>query len=185
MLPKDNVIIRHGQLRDAEPIAEILNHYIEHTTATFMIDKVTVADRMDWIKNRKPQHPLWVAERQGRAIGWAALSDHRPRPGFEGTAENSIYLHPNYRRQGLGLKLLNRVIEDAYQHGLHTLVAGVCTEQEPSMRLHEKAGYVRVGHYREIARKYNRWLDVVFLQRMLTPQTRPGRGGPLPHRPAV
>ncbi|MEY8878729.1 MAG: N-acetyltransferase family protein, partial [Leptothrix sp. (in: b-proteobacteria)] len=60
----------------------------------------------------------------------------------------------------------------------------VCTEQEPSIRLHEKAGYVRVGHYREIARKYGRWLDVVFLQRMLQPETRPGRGGPLPHRPA-
>lgn len=61
-----------------------------------MTDKVTVANRMDWIQHRKPQHPLWVAERQGRVIGWAALSDHRPRPGFEGTAENSIYLHPDH-----------------------------------------------------------------------------------------
>lgn len=186
MLPRDHVTLRRGGVQDAEAIADILNHYITHTTATFMTDPVTVDDRRAWIKDRAPQHALWVAERHGKAIGWAALSEFRARPGFDQTVENSIYLHPNHRRQGLGLRLLNHVIDDAYRHGFHTLVAGVCTEQEPSLKLHQRAGYTQVAHFREVARKYNRWLDVVYLQRMLTPQTRPGRGPlPPPRRPPI
>ncbi|MEX8517271.1 MAG: N-acetyltransferase family protein [Leptothrix sp. (in: b-proteobacteria)] len=183
MLSRDHVTLRRGGVLDADAVAEILNHYIHHTTATFMTEPVTLEDRLAWIKSRKPEHAFWVAERNGRAVGWAALSEHRPRTGFEHTVENSIYLHPNHRRQGLGLKLLNRVIEDAYRHGFHTMIAGVCTEQEPSIRLHERAGFTRVAHYREVAQKYNRWLDVVYLQRMLTPQTRPAGPGGLLARP--
>ena len=169
MPPADEVVVRHADVDDAEAIAEILNHYILHSTATFMTEPVTAADRRIWIRNRHPEHPLRVAERGGVVLGWAALHHHSPRTGFEGSAEDSIYLRPEQRGQGIGLKLLNRLIQDASEHGFHSLVAGVCAEQAPSIRLHERAGYVRVAHYREIAQKYQRWLDVVYLQRMLTP----------------
>jgi phosphinothricin acetyltransferase len=108
-----------------------------------------------------------VAELQGRAIGWAALSDHRPRGGYLHTVENSIYVHPGHVGRGLGQRLLHKVIDDATRHGFHVIVAGVCTESQASLALHERAGYQRVAHFREIGRKFDRWLDVVYLQRFL------------------
>lgn len=162
-----DITLRPGHERDAPAIAAILNHYIVHTTTTFFTEPVTVEDRHAWITRRLPEHTLWVADLQGQAIGWAALSDHKSRGGYQHTVENSIYLHPAHVRRGLGRQLLQRVIADAQRAGFHVLVAGACAESTASIALHERAGYERVGHFREVGRKFDRWLDVIYLQKFL------------------
>jgi L-amino acid N-acyltransferase YncA len=161
------ITLRPGQESDATGIAAILNHYIEHTTATFFTEPVTAEDRYNWITRRRPEHTLWVADLQGQPVGWAALSDHKPRGGYRHTVENSIYLHPAHVGRGLGRRLLNRVLEDARNAGFHLIVAGACSESQASIALHEGAGYERVGHFKEIGRKFDRWLDVIYLQKIL------------------
>ncbi|MEY8876976.1 MAG: N-acetyltransferase family protein [Leptothrix sp. (in: b-proteobacteria)] len=161
--------LRHGQEGDAEAIAQILNHYIEHSTATFMTEPVSVHSRRDFILERKAEHPIWIAELDGEAVGWAALSPHQPRSAYAHTVENSIYLHPAHLRRGLGVKLLTRVVEDAQRNGFHSLIAGACSEQAGSLALHQRLGYQPCAHFHEVARKFDRWLDVIYLERALRP----------------
>jgi L-amino acid N-acyltransferase YncA len=161
------ITLRAGRESDAAGIAAILNHYIEHTTATFFTEPVTPEDRYEWITRRRPEHTLWVADLHGQPIGWAALADHKPRGGYRHTVENSIYLHPAHVGRGLGRRLLDQVLEDARRAGFHLVVAGACSESVASIALHESAGYERAGHFRQIGRKFDRWLDVIYLQKLL------------------
>jgi L-amino acid N-acyltransferase len=164
-----DLVLRLGKSSDAGDIAAILNHYVAHTTSTFLTEPVTVEDRRQWIDKRGPQHSLWVAEQDGRVIGWAALAEHKPRGGYRLTVENSIYMHPDHVGRGIGRRLLDRVLDDARSAGFHVIVAGACAEQTASVRLHESAGYQTIGRFREVGRKFDRWLDVVYLQRHLQP----------------
>jgi phosphinothricin acetyltransferase len=165
--------LRPGAPQDAAALATILNHYLTHTTATFHTEPVDVQDRRRFIVERPARHPIWVAEVAGEAVGWAALSMHWARPAFGDAAEHSIYVHPAHVGRGIGLELLQRAISSAQELGFHTLIGGVCIEQGASLALHERAGFVRVAHFREVARKFDRWLDVVYLQRMLHGEAAP------------
>jgi L-amino acid N-acyltransferase len=163
----DDVLLRPAREADAPAFVQILNHYVLHTTSTFMTEPVTLESRVQFITQRKPEHALWVAEHAGHAIGWAALGEYKARGGYRHTVESSVYLHPDRTGRGVGRALMQRVIDDARSAGFHVLIAGACAEQRPSIVLHERLGFERVAHFREVGRKFDRWLDVVYLQRML------------------
>ena len=167
--PLPGLQLRPAQLHDAAAIAAILNHYIVFSTATFMTEPVSVDSRRAFIVERKPEHPIWVAERDGVAIGWAALAQHQPRSAYGHTLENSIYLHPGHVGRGIGTLLMSQLVADAQRRGFHSLIAGACSEQAGSIALHERMGYRRCAHFHEVARKFDRWLDVVYLERLLQP----------------
>lgn len=159
--------IRPGAERDAQALADILNHHIAHGTSTFMTEPVSVASRTAFIVERGADLPIWVAELDGRCIGWAALSLHQPRSAYGHTAESSVYLHPDHLGRGYGTALMTQLIASARTIGHHSLIAGACSEQIASIRLHEKLGYTRCAHFHEVARKFDRWLDVIYLERLI------------------
>jgi L-amino acid N-acyltransferase len=166
--------LRPGEARDAAPIAAILNHHIAFTTSTFMSEPVSVASREAFIVEREREHPIWIAELDGTGIGWAALAPHQPRNAYAHTVENSIYLHPDHVGRGIGTVLLGRLVDDARGLGFHSLIAGACAEQAASIALHERLGYRRCAHFHQVARKFDRWLDVVYLECLLqTPEHDP------------
>ncbi|MDP4302731.1 GNAT family N-acetyltransferase [Leptothrix discophora] len=160
-------LIRPGAERDARALATVLNHYIEHSTSTFMTEPVSVDSRVTFICERSAELPIWVAELDGQCIGWAALSLHQPRSAYGHTAESSVYLHPDHLGCGYGTALMTQLVASARQIGYHSLIAGACTEQLASIRLHERVGYTRCAHFHEVARKFGRWLDVVYLERLI------------------
>jgi phosphinothricin acetyltransferase len=166
-LPPHSLLIRPGAQHDAPALAAILNHHIENGTSTFMTEPVSIDSRVDFICQRSPDLPIWVAEVDGQCIGWAALSLHQPRGAYGHTVESSIYLHPEHLGRGYGRALMSRLIASAKAIGHHTLIAGACTEQIASIRLHERMGYTRCAHFHEVARKFDRWLDVVYLERVI------------------
>ncbi|MGY0193691.1 N-acetyltransferase family protein [Leptothrix sp. BB-4] len=165
--PLPRFLIRPGAERDAPALAAILNHHIVHGTSTFMTEPVSVASRVTFICERSADLPIWVAEVDGQCIGWAALALHQPRSAYGHTAESSIYLHPDHLGRGYGTALMTQLIASARTIGYHTLIAGACTEQPASIRLHERVGYTRCAHFHEVARKFDRWLDVVYLERVI------------------
>ena len=159
--------IRLADRGDAEAINAIQNYYVVHSTATFLTDPLTLEQRLAWLENRSQAHPVVVAQADGLVVGWGSLEVFRGRPAYRHTAEFSIYVHHERHRRGIGRAILADLVARARALGLHTLVGGCCSETAAAIALLEAAGFSRVAHFREVGRKFDRWLDVVFLQRLL------------------
>lgn len=159
--------IRLAAARDLAAINDIYNHYVLTSTCTYEEEPVSLAAREEWFAGHDERHPVTVAELDGRVVGWASLSLHRVRSAYRYSVENSVYIDREHHRRGLGAALLTDLIARARDLGYHTLVAGCDSAQTASIGLHERHGFERVAHFRQVGFKFGRWLDVIFLQRML------------------
>lgn len=161
------MLIRPAAARDLAAINAIYNHYVLTSTCTYEVEPVTEAARAQWLADHGERHPATVAELDGRVVGWGCLSPYRGRFGYRYSAEHSVYVDQDHHRRGIGAALLRDLVERARALGYHTLIGGCDSAQAASIALHERHGFERVAHFREVGRKFDRWLDVIFLQRML------------------
>ena len=159
--------IRTATRDDAAAINDIQNYYVERSTATFLTEPLTLQERQDWFDGHSDVHPITVAVASGATVGWGALGTFRPRAAYSRTAELSVYVHHEWHRRGIGRAIVIDLIDRAQALDYHALVGGCCSEAEPSIALLETLGFVRVAHFPEVGRKLGRWLDVVFLQRLV------------------
>jgi len=159
--------IRLATRDDAEAIDSIQNHYVVNSTATFLTEPLTMTQRLAWLEGRSPVHPVTVAEIDGIVVGWGALGEFRGRPAYRYTTEFSVYVRPDRHRHGIGRALLADLTERARFAGHHALVGGCCSESTAILALLEASGFSRVARFPEVGRKFDRWLDVVFMQRLL------------------
>lgn len=168
------LLIRDARPADAGAIAAIYNDAVRHTTAILMEGEVDAANRAQWMEARQGiGYPVLVAEKGGRVLGYAAFGDWRPFDGFRGTVENSVYVAPEARGQGVAQALLAALIPRARACGKHVIVAAVTSENAASLRLHEKLGFVETARMPQVGQKFGRWLDLVFLQLQLDPAPTP------------
>lgn len=160
-------VIRQAVGGDARAIADIYNHYIRSSTATFDMVEKTEAERREWLSQRGASHPVFVAEDAGRVIGWGALSPWSARPAWGRTCEVAVYLAPDARGAGLGQRMLDALIERASEAGHHALISQIVGENVASLAMTERAGFERVGVLREVGWKFDRWLDVIIMELVL------------------
>lgn len=160
-------VIRQAVGGDARAIADIYNHYIRSSTATFDTVEKTAAERREWLSQRGASHPVLVAEDAGRVIGWGALSPWSARPAWGRTCEVAVYLAPDARGAGLGQRMLDALIERASEAGHHALISQIVGENVASLAMTERAGFERVGVLREVGWKFDRWLDVIIMELVL------------------
>ena len=161
-------MIRAATLSDVPAITRIYNHAVVHTTAT--ADWVPVEDivRERWLLERQVQGlPVVVMEIDGEVRGWGSLSLYNPRPGYQTTVENSVYIDPEWHGCGLGSRILAHLIDEARRLGKHAIIASLDGENVASAALHQKFGFVERGRFPELVRKFDRWIDVVQFQLML------------------
>jgi phosphinothricin acetyltransferase len=164
----DQLPISAAAVSDVPAITAIYNHVIETSTAVFSERPVSEGDRREWLESRRARgFPVLVVRDEGEAVAFAAYGDFRAWPGYRTTVEHSVHVAVSHRRQGLGRRLVEALVEHAGHAGLHVMVAGVDAENAASLALHEALGFRRVAHLSEIARKFDRWIDLVLLQRML------------------
>lgn len=157
--------IRPAVLADAGAISDIYNHYVRSSTCTFHEVAESPADRERWLAEHTGGHVVLVAEEaDGTVVGWASLSRFHPRPAFRFTVEDSIYLRHDQRGRGLGKRLLTELMAHAASGGVRTVIAAIEADQEASIALHRKFGFVEVGRLRRVGFKFARWLDVVYMQ---------------------
>jgi phosphinothricin acetyltransferase len=161
--------VRSAVGADCAAIADIYNYYVLHDTCTYQEIPDLIEHREKWFEDHGPRHPVIVAEAEGRVVGWASLSPYHKRSAYRFTVENSIYLHPDWRQRGLGSLLLRELIDRAKALGHRTIIAVISAEQTGSLKIHEKCGFVKVGHFKGIGFKFSQWLDVVYLQLELKP----------------
>lgn len=160
--------IRLADQSDAAAIAAIYNEYVVSSTATFDTVPRTIEEQRSWIADRSGAFTTLVAETSaGEVSGFSALSMYRDRAAYATTVEESVYVHPNFHRQGIGSALLHAITEAARLHGFHVMIARVTSDQTSSLALHQACGFHIVGEELQVGRKFNRWLDVTVLQYFL------------------
>jgi len=162
------VSLRAAQVSDAEAIAVIYNYEVETSTATFDLVPRSIEAQREWITARGGAFSALVADDSAAGvIGFAALSTYRDRAGYRTTVENSVYVHRDHQRRGVGKLLLSALLDVARDSGFHTVIARIDSQSSGSLALHELLGFVVVGVERQIGRKFGRWLDSVIMQKML------------------
>jgi L-amino acid N-acyltransferase YncA len=138
--------IRDATIEDLPAIVAIYNSTVPTRVVTADTEPVSVASRQKWFADHSPaRRPLWVAEESGQVAGWLSYSSFYGRPAYDSTCEVSLYLVPEYRRQGLGTQMLLRCIEHAPRIRVTTLLGFIFGHNELSLRLFEKMGFLRWG----------------------------------------
>jgi L-amino acid N-acyltransferase YncA len=153
---------------DLPEIVAIYNEAIATSTAVFSDQPVTVERQRRWLSDRRASgHPVIVARQEGAVLGFASYGDFRPWPGYGLTVEHSVYVLAGRRREGIGRRLVLELLDRARRQGKHVVVAGIDAENRSSLLLHEQLGFEQVGRLPQVARKFDRWLDLVFLEILL------------------
>ena len=163
----DDLVVRLAGLDDAEAIRRIYNHEVEHTTHTFDLVPRSLEDQRAWLREREGALGVLVAETGGRVVGFASLSEYRPRAAYRTSVESSVYVAEGLRGRGVGRRLMEDLVKVARERGFHTMLARIAGGHSASIQLHEAVGFAVVGTEREVGRKFGGWLDVVLMQRML------------------
>lgn len=160
--------IRDAGSDDLPAILAIYNDVIATSTAVYSDTPATLDDRMAWWCARAGQgYPVLVATDATGVIGFASFGDFRSWPGYRFSVEHSVHVRQDCRGKGIGTRLMMPLIERATALGKHVMIAGVDADNAASLRFHERLGFERVAHFRQVGFKFGRWLDLVFLQRYL------------------
>lgn len=163
-----DVVFRPFVWSDIPAITGIYRPYVEDTVITFETEppgETEMAERFG--KLVALGHPLIIAERDGRTVGYAYASFYRPRAAYRFTCEDSIYLAQHVVGQGIGGRLLEELMRQSRACGFKQMIAVITAERANSVRLHEKAGFRQVGRYDAVGYKFDRWLDIVHMQKAL------------------
>lgn len=162
-------VIRFAKIEDLESIRAIYNDAVKTSTATLETDERDLTAQRHWLDQHSGDpYPCFVAEdRDGIIAGWASLSPYNAKPGYRGTAENSVYVDTRAQGQGIGEALLQALLDDAPQRHIRTIVALISTDNLPSISLHEKLGFRLIGTLERVGEKFGRDVDVSIFQRHL------------------
>jgi L-amino acid N-acyltransferase len=153
---------------DAEAIRTIYNAEVVGTTMTFDMVPRTLESQLVWLAEHRGPYPAIVAVNDaGVVVGFASVSPYRSRPAYSTTVEDSVYVGPGNRGQGVGKLLLSDLVTLARAHGFHAVMARIVGGHEVSIALHKACGFEFVGLEREVGRKFAHWLDVAVMQRLL------------------
>jgi phosphinothricin acetyltransferase len=160
-------MIRPVQLSDAQALVEIYNPFIRSTTITFEEEEITAEEMASRIAKVTASYPWIIWEEGGLVLGYAYGSTWRSRPAYRFATETTIYLGPEGLGKGMGSRLYEALLTELQQRGFHSALGCLALPNEPSVRLHEKLGFRKVGHMREAGWKFGAWVDVGFWERML------------------
>jgi phosphinothricin acetyltransferase len=162
------VVVRPATEADLPAILVIYNDAVAHTTAIWNDTPADLANRKAWFDVRMAQgYPVLVADEDTVVVGYGSLGDFRPFEGYRFTVEHSVYVADGARRRGIASTLLIALIERAREMGRHIMVAGIAADNEASIRLHARHGFVETGRMPEVGFKFGRWLDLVLMQKRL------------------
>ena len=124
--------------------------------------------RKEWFEQKQKENfPVFVAEENNTVVGFSTFGPFRQWQAYKYTVENSVYVKADERGKGIGKLLLKALIDTAKEMHLHTIIAGVVADNEASIALHKQFGFVEVAHFNEVGYKFDKWLDLKFLQLML------------------
>ena len=160
--------IRAAAESDLPGLLAIYNDVIATSTAVYSYIPTTLEERTTWWRARVGMgYPVLVAVDDSGVLGFSTFGDFRTWPGYRFTVEHSVHVRADTRGRGVGKELVIALFPLAEALNKHVMIAGVDAANEASIRFHERLGFEKAGHLREVGHKFDRWLDLVFLQRWI------------------
>lgn len=184
--PSDAPVVRTAVEGDLPAITHLFNVLIP-TTATAWRDHLADEEEMAdwWARQQAAGHPVVVAIVDGQVVGYATWTGFRGGdrfPGYRRTVEHTIHVAEDQHGRGVGRALLEALVDEAGRRAVHVLVGAIDSENEGSLAFHLALGFTEVGRMPEVGRKFDRWLDLVLVQRIVDP---PAPDPPAPDPPPV
>lgn len=161
----DDLAIRDATPEDAEAVTAIYGHHVLHGTASYDL----VPPPVDYLRAKigaaaAAGWPFLIGERNAAVVGYAYATQFRDRDAYRFTAEDSIYVHPDWMGQGIGSTLLDVLIQRSITFGFRTIIAVIGGAEPGSIAVHAKRGFREVGRLHAVGKKHGRWLDSVYMQ---------------------
>ena len=160
---------------DAPAITAIYNRYITRTTVSFETKPLSENSMLERIEAISSEFPYFVYEYDGAVVGYCYAHLWKERAAYSKTLETTVYLAPEACGKGFGAELMHHLIEACRERGIHSLIACITAENSRSVAFHEALGFRKVSHFRQVGRKFGRWLDVVDLQLLLDDDQKAGQ----------
>lgn len=166
----EHMRVEAATAEDWPAIAAIYNREIREGVALWNRAERSLAEMVDWAEARLAAgHPILAARGDGEALlGYASYGAFRPHDGYAATVEHTVYVAPGAQGRGVGRALLGALEARARQQGLHVMIGGLEAGNVASMRLHAAMGFIETARLPEVGRKFNRWLTLVLMQKILS-----------------
>ena len=161
-------MIRDFQPQDLSQIVSIFNHYVENEACTFQLIPFTDEDMVKKIDLIQKHYPFLVIEENQEVLGFAYGSRWREKQAYDLSVETTIYLQPYLKGKGIGSRLYKSLIDNLKSRGYHLLVACLTLPNPASVKLHQRLGFQEVGEFTHAGRKFDRWHNVSYWQKLLT-----------------
>ncbi|OFA04450.1 arsinothricin resistance N-acetyltransferase ArsN1 family B [Duganella sp. HH101] len=161
-------MIRPATPDDAAAIVAIYNHYIATTTISFEEHAVTPEEMAGRIRDVTAGLPWLVYEQDGMVLGYAYATKWRARSAYRFAAETSVYLEFGQGGKGIGKALYKALLEELRVREIHMAIGGIAQPNEASVALHESLGFEKVAHFKQVGRKFDRWIDVGYWELQLS-----------------
>ncbi len=155
------------QETDLQIVKEIYDYYILNTTATFHTECITIGELRETIPISHPKYTSFLIQNDRQTCGFCYTCAFKKRQAYDRSAEVTIYLKPDFFGVGIGTMTLKMMEQVARSNGIKVLIGIISGENQPSIRLFEKCGYEKCGHYRQVGEKFGRLLDVVSYENIL------------------
>lgn len=161
------VLIRVARRSDLDQITSIYDEAVTTRTSNCDLTPRTHDRAREWFKEHEHPYAIWVADDDGIVRGWTALSPYDSKPCFRRTATSSTYVRSRDRRKGIGTALRSHLIAEAQTRGFRALVNRIFADNDVSVRLTKKLGFLEIGHMHAVAEVDGEPRDCVLLQLLL------------------
>ncbi|RZL10214.1 MAG: N-acetyltransferase family protein [Rubrivivax sp.] len=148
-------------------ICELYNHYISHTTVTFEETPLSAQAMRARIDDYRQHYPWLVCETEGQIVGYSYASKFHHRAAYRHTVESTVYVRQGFGRRGIGQALYQPLLRQLARQGCHVALAAIALPNEGSAGLHEALGFTKAGHFSQVGRKFDQWIDVGYWEKHL------------------
>lgn len=161
------MMLRAATSNDAGAIAAIYNHYVATSSITFEESPVPVDDMARRIEEVGASLPWYVAEENGALLGYAYATPWRARSAYRYSVESTVYVSPAHARRGVGTQLYGALLAELRARGLRVVLGGIAQPNVASVTLHERLGFEKVAHFKQVGQKFGQWIDVGYWELLL------------------
>ncbi len=163
----NNITFKKSGKIDYNDISDVFNYYIKNSTAIAFIKPLSTQEIISYFNIESSITYAYCIYYKSAFCGFCLLRPYSVKDGYRYTYEITIYIKSGYTNMGIGTSAVSYLEKIAKQKGIKTIIAGICSENEASIKLFEKSSYIKCGYFKNMVHKFERILDNVYYQKLL------------------